>query len=84
MIRERKNGFSRSRALCGVKFNAAPALSTTAGVDSSTRSRVVNTRLPIKPDTLAKLCKRHRIRRLSLFGSQLKGTGDPTATSTCW
>lgn len=31
-------------------------------------------RLPIEPDTLAELCRRHRIRKLSLFGSQLKGT----------
>lgn len=31
-------------------------------------------RLPIEPDTLAELCRRHRIRKVSLFGSQLKGT----------
>lgn len=31
-------------------------------------------RLPIEPDTLGELCRRHRIRKLSLFGSQLKGT----------
>jgi len=37
----------------------------------------VGTRLPIEPDTLARLCKRHRIRKLSLFGSQLKGTARP-------
>ncbi len=34
-------------------------------------------RLPIAPETLAELCRRHRIRRLSLFGSQLKGTARP-------
>ena len=34
-------------------------------------------RLPIEPDALAKLCHRHRIRKLSLFGSQLKGTARP-------
>jgi predicted nucleotidyltransferase len=34
-------------------------------------------RLPIEPDTLAALCKRYRIRKLSLFGSQLKGTARP-------
>lgn len=34
-------------------------------------------RLPIEPATLADLCRRHRIRRLSLFGSQLKGTARP-------
>lgn len=27
--------------------------------------------------TLARICKQHRIRRLSLFGSQLKGTAGP-------
>jgi predicted nucleotidyltransferase len=31
-------------------------------------------RIPIEPATLAELCRRHRIRRLSLFGSTLKGT----------
>ena len=31
-------------------------------------------RLPIDKETLALFCKRHHIRRLSLFGSQLKGT----------
>jgi uncharacterized protein len=30
--------------------------------------------LPIQPEALALLCRRHRIRRLSLFGSRLKGT----------
>lgn len=34
-------------------------------------------RLPIEPDALPALCKRHRIRKLSLFGSQLKGTARP-------
>jgi predicted nucleotidyltransferase len=34
-------------------------------------------RLPIEPDTLAELCQRHRIRKLSLFGSQLKGAARP-------
>jgi predicted nucleotidyltransferase len=37
----------------------------------------VGTRLPIEPDTLADVCMRHRIRKLSLFGSQLKGTARP-------
>jgi predicted nucleotidyltransferase len=31
-------------------------------------------RLPVEADTLAEVCKRHRIRKLSLFGSQLDGT----------
>ena len=31
-------------------------------------------RLPIDEETLARFCERHHIRRLSLFGSQLKGT----------
>jgi len=30
--------------------------------------------LNLHEDALAKFCKRHHIRRLSLFGSQLKGT----------
>ena len=34
-------------------------------------------RLPVEPEALARLCRRHRIRRLSLFGSTLKGTGRP-------
>ena len=31
-------------------------------------------RLPLDPDALAALCRRHHIRRLSLLGSVLKGT----------
>ncbi len=34
-------------------------------------------RLPIDQAKLAELCRRHRIRKLSLFGSQLKGTARP-------
>lgn len=34
-------------------------------------------RLPIDPDALARLCRRHGIRKLSLYGSQLKGTARP-------
>ena len=34
-------------------------------------------RLGIDPDALARLCRRHRVRRLSLFGSTLKGTARP-------
>lgn len=34
-------------------------------------------RLPIEPEVLAELCRRHGIRRLSLFGSTLKGTARP-------
>lgn len=34
-------------------------------------------RLPIDPDRLAELCRRHHIYKLSLFGSQLKGTARP-------
>lgn len=34
-------------------------------------------RLPIEPTALAGLCRRHRIRKLSLFGSQMKGTARP-------
>jgi len=32
---------------------------------------------PIDPEILADLCRRHGIRRLSLFGSMLKGTARP-------
>jgi predicted nucleotidyltransferase len=34
-------------------------------------------RLPIEPIALAELCRRHRIHKLSLFGSVLKGTARP-------
>jgi predicted nucleotidyltransferase len=34
-------------------------------------------RLPVEPATLAELCRRHGIRKLSLFGSVLKGTDRP-------
>jgi len=34
-------------------------------------------RLPIDQEALAALCRRHGIRRLSLFGSVLKGTDRP-------
>lgn len=34
-------------------------------------------RLPLEPAVLAELCRRHRIRKLSLFGSMLKGTAHP-------
>ncbi len=34
-------------------------------------------RLPIDPALLAALCRRHGIRKLSLFGSRLKGTARP-------
>jgi len=34
-------------------------------------------RLPINPEALAALCRRHGICRLSLFGSVLKGTARP-------
>jgi hypothetical protein len=37
----------------------------------------MDVRLPIAPDVLAELCRRHHIRKLSLFGSQLKGTARP-------
>lgn len=37
----------------------------------------MDVRLPIDPAQLAELCRRHRIRKLSLFGSQLKGTARP-------
>ena len=34
-------------------------------------------RLPIDAETLAQFCVRHHIRKLSLFGSVLKGTARP-------
>jgi uncharacterized protein len=34
-------------------------------------------RLPIDHEALATLCRRHHIRKLSLFGSTLKGTARP-------
>ncbi|HEY2446824.1 MAG TPA: nucleotidyltransferase domain-containing protein [Rhizomicrobium sp.] len=34
-------------------------------------------RLSLDPEALAALCRRHHIRRLSLFGSVLKGTDRP-------
>lgn len=34
-------------------------------------------RLAISPEVLGDLCRRHSIRRLSLFGSVLKGTAKP-------
>ena len=34
-------------------------------------------RLPLDQEALARLCRRHGIRRLSLFGSVLKGTDRP-------
>ncbi len=34
-------------------------------------------RLPIDREVLAEFCRRHHIRRLSLFGSVLKGTARP-------
>lgn len=34
-------------------------------------------RLPLDSDALAKLCRRHRILKLSLFGSLLKGSARP-------
>jgi predicted nucleotidyltransferase len=33
--------------------------------------------LPIEPEALRAFCQKHHIRRLSVFGSVLKGTGRP-------
>jgi hypothetical protein len=33
--------------------------------------------LPIRPEALKAFCQKHHIRRLSVFGSVLKGTGRP-------
>ena len=37
----------------------------------------MDSRLPIDADTLERVCQRHQIRKLSLFGSRLKGTARP-------
>ena len=37
----------------------------------------MNPRLSLDETTLARFCERHHIRRLALFGSQLKGTARP-------
>jgi uncharacterized protein len=42
-------------------------------------ARDVVARLPIDGDVLAAFCARRHIRRLSLFGSMLKGTSGPTS-----
>ena len=34
-------------------------------------------RISVDPESLSALCRRHRVRRLSLFGSTLKGTARP-------
>ena len=39
----------------------------------------MNHRLPLDDDALTGFCTRHHIRRLSLFGSQLKGTACPNS-----
>lgn len=36
-------------------------------------------RLPLAPEALARFCRQHGIIRLSLFGSQLKGTSGPNS-----
>lgn len=36
-------------------------------------------RLAVDPEQIASLCRRHRIRRLSLFGSQLAGSAGPAS-----
>ena len=37
----------------------------------------MTTRLPLEPEALETFCRRHGIRKLSLFGSVLKGTARP-------
>lgn len=37
----------------------------------------MNPRLKLDESTLVRFCERHHIRRLALFGSQLKGTARP-------
>ena len=40
----------------------------------SSREAAIHSALNLHEDALAQFCKRHHIRRLSLFGSQLMGT----------
>lgn len=40
-------------------------------------SHGLSTRLPVEPESLARLCQRHRIVRLSLFGSILRDDFHP-------
>jgi len=40
----------------------------------TTKAERMPTRLPIEQSVLEALCRRHRIKKLSLFGSTLKGT----------
>ena len=44
---------------------------------SDQESPAMPPRLPIDQDQLAELCRRHSIKKLSLFGSTLKGTARP-------
>ena len=37
----------------------------------------MNSRLPIDDEALGRICRKHGIRKLSLFGSRLKGTARP-------
>ncbi|HEU0199185.1 MAG TPA: nucleotidyltransferase domain-containing protein [Burkholderiaceae bacterium] len=70
----RSDGFN-----CGLKAEWSSSRRF-AGADSSGIDRKRNfmgARLPIDPDRLAELCRRHHIYKLSLFGSQLKGTARP-------
>ena len=39
----------------------------------------MNTRLNVDQELLRRFCRVHHIRRLALFGSQLKGTAQPTS-----
>jgi len=46
-------------------------------LDSHKTSETMHKSLNVDSATLAHFCERHHIRRLSLFGSQLKGTAGP-------
>ena len=39
----------------------------------------MTTRLPLKPEALETFCRRHGVRKLSLFGSVLKGLARPVS-----
>lgn len=74
-------------AICIVPINAVPAVdqmirrvvaaSAGARAEPAVAREAASRRLNLDERALEQLCERHRIRRLSLFGSQLKGTAGP-------
>lgn len=56
---------------------ASASASASAGAEPAAAREAVSRRLSLDEHVLKEFCERHRIRRLSLFGSQLKGTAGP-------